>query len=173
MKKSNFLIRYRQQKSNARYVALQWLLFAFCVIAVSWYISVNLWQLMLIQGSSMEPSYHNLQLVILDKHSHQYETGDVIAFRCNGLHTVLVKRIAAVPGDSIVINEGTLYVNDKVSSVYPDTKRFDHAGILAEEVKLEPEQYIVIGDNITESRDSRYPEVGVIQETDILGKLLE
>lgn len=41
----------------------------------------------------MSPSYHNMQLVILDKHSNSYNYGDVIAFQRDGLDSVLVKRI--------------------------------------------------------------------------------
>ena len=44
--------------------------------------------------------------------------------------------------------------------------------LLENEIILEEGQYIVIGDNIEESKDSRYPEVGIVMEKDILGRVL-
>lgn len=41
----------------------------------------------------MLPTYHSYQFVIIDKHNDDYEVGDVIAFKCDGLNAVLVKRI--------------------------------------------------------------------------------
>lgn len=128
---------------------------------------------MLIQGRSMEPSYHNLQLAVIDKREHTYTAGDVVAFRCEGLSDILVKRIVACPGDTVVIREGTLFVNDRVSPVFDTEGAFQDAGLLSELVSLEADQYIVMGDNIAESVDSRYPKVGVVSKTDIIGYIFK
>ena len=74
------------------------------VIAGAYMISANWYQFMLIQGDSMLPAYHNMQLVVLNKYDRDYETGDVIAFWCDGLDCVLVKRIAQT------MDDGTYYV---------------------------------------------------------------
>lgn len=136
---------------------------------LAWYISTNWYQMMLIQGSSMAPTYEHLQLVVLNKHDQDFQRGDVAAFWCEGLSCVLVKRIAAIPGDTALIREGTLYVNDCVSSVYPDPGLFAHAGMLEEQVVLGPGQYLLLGDNTAESRDSRYPEVGLVHVSQMYG----
>ena len=141
------------------------------IILLCGYISANWFQLMLIQGDSMLPSYHNMQLVVLDKHNREYHAGDVIAFRCEGLSAVLVKRIAACGGDTARIVDGTFYVNGEVSALYEEGS-FDYAGILEEEVKLSAGEYIVIGDNIAVSKDSRNPEVGIVQEATIIGRII-
>ena len=129
-------------------------------------------QLMLIQGDSMLPAYHHLQLVVLDKREKVYLPGDAVAFRCSGLSSVLVKRVAAGPGDEAVILEGTLFVNGRKSEVFPGDNIFAWAGSLEKPIALADGQYLVIGDNIPESRDSRYPEVGIVSEGDIIGKIL-
>lgn len=67
----------------------------------------------------MEPAYHNMQMVILEKNRTDYTYGDVIAFQCGTLNALLVKRIVACPGDRVVIREGCLYVNEKESMVFP------------------------------------------------------
>lgn len=121
----------------------------------------------------MSPSYHNMQLVVLDKYTKKYSYGDVIAFKCDGLSSVLVKRIAACEGDVITIKDGTLYVNGNISQIYPDEGIFQYAGLLEEENYVKEGQYVVIGDNTAESRDSRYKEVGMIFQADIIGRVIE
>lgn len=148
------------------------LLTVILIVMTAWYISENYYQLMMISGDSMLPNYHNLQIVILDKHSDIYDYGDVIAFQCDGLDSVLVKRIIACPGDTVVIAEGTLYVNGKISEIFSQENIFDNAGIAKSEIFLEENSYFVVGDNIAESKDSRYLEVGSINKTDIIGKVL-
>lgn len=143
-----------------------------CVILLSYYISANWYQLSLIHGDSMIPAYHNMQLVIIDRHSKDYIYGDAIIFRCENLDTVLVKRVAACPGDMIVIKDGTIYVNDAISSVYGQEYIFEYSGIAQEPLYLGANQFFVIGDNIIESKDSRYEEIGIIEEADVIGKIL-
>lgn len=123
---------------------------------------------MLIQGHSMEPSYHHLQPVLLDKQDKEYTVGDVVAFDCKELSAVLVKRIVARPGDTVVIDDGTLYRNGEASELYSPGV-FSYAGLLDHNLILGSRQYAVIGDNLNESKDSRYPEVGIVEEDNIRG----
>ena len=121
----------------------------------------------------MEPNFHNMQLVILDKRfsKESLQMGDVIAFRCDGLKSILVKRIAAVPGQSVVIRNHTLYIDNIPASQYKENE-FRFGGLLSEKITLGDGEYIVIGDNVAESKDSRYPEVGIVSADSIIGKLL-
>lgn len=136
------------------------------------YISDNYYQFMLIQGKSMEPAYHNLQLVILDKRKEEYEYNDVIVFWNDSLNNYLVKRIVACPGDRVCIAEGTLYINGSISFYCKDVK-IDFAGIAENELTLSLDDYFVLGDNIEESKDSRYKEVGIVKQNTILGKIMK
>lgn len=142
------------------------------VVLLSFYISNNWYQLMLIQGNSMYPSYRNMQIVVLNRHDRKFSYGDVVAFSCERLSEILVKRIAACPGDTAVIQDGTLYVNGKPSEIYPQENLFPYAGLLAEPIELEQGQFLVLGDNIRESKDSRYPEVGIVSERNIFGAIV-
>lgn len=49
---------------------------------------------------------------------------------------------------------------------------FKFAGLLSNEISLGEDEYIVIGDNTEESIDSRYVEVGIICESDIIGRVV-
>lgn len=119
----------------------------------------------------MEPAYSHMQLVVLNRHDRVFDQGDVIAFRCDGLSSVLVKRVIAGPSDTAQIADGTLLINGQISRIYPDTGSIAYPGILAEPVTLGQGQYLVLGDNLSESKDSRYGEVGIVSETSIFGKI--
>lgn len=143
-----------------------------CILLATLYVSNNWYQLLLIHGESMSPSYHNMQLVVLDRHSGEYTYGDVVAFQCDSLNALLIKRIAACPGDDVIIKDRLLFVNDKVSTVFPQEYIFEYPGIAFETVHLEDGQYFVIGDNMAQSKDSRNPVVGCIRIGDIWGKVI-
>lgn len=140
---------------------------------LAWYISQNWYQLMLIQGKSMEPTYRHMQLIVLNRHNRAFAPGDVIAFRCEGLSAVLIKRVVAGPSDTAQIVDGTLLINNQISQIYPDGGSISYSGILADPVTLEAGQYLVLGDNLSESKDSRYLEVGIVSEADIFGKVCQ
>lgn len=118
-------------KTTSKYLNSALLLMIPIILAVV--VSKFFFQLMLIQGDSMLPSYHNMQLVILNKYDRDYEVGDVIAIKSKGLDAIIVKRI------------------DKI---YPDG-------------------YYVLGDNREHSVDSRDERVGLIEESAIIGKVIE
>ncbi len=147
---------------------LVWL-FLICLVAtLARYISDNYFQLAVINGNSMVPAYRHMQITVIDKHSKDYKAGDVIVFKCQGLSETLVKRIAGVPGNILKIKDGKLYI-DGIER-YED-KQFNYAGILDNEIKLGEDEYIVFGDNISESKDSRYEKVGIVKGCDIIGEV--
>ncbi len=120
----------------------------------------------------MEPSYHNMQPVILEKDFSEIAVGDVVACRCDALDAILVKRVVAVPGDTVQIAEGVLYVNGKPSVHQSPDAKLAYAGIAEEPISLGPEEYFLLGDNYEYSKDSRYEEINVIKENAIIGRVL-
>lgn len=151
---------------------IKYLLLCIVIGMAACYSSRNCFQLILIQGDSMYPSYHSMQPALLDRRQKSYTYGDVIAFYCKGLDALLVKRVAAVPGDTVRIYQEILYVNGMESSVYPKQNRFAYAGTVSDGMLLSDRQYFVIGDNIAKSKDSRYEIVGAVQEDCVAGKIV-
>lgn len=147
--------------------------FVIFLLILSYSISVNYYQLMLIQGSSMEPQYHNMQFVLVKKNYNvnDLQQGDTIAFRCDKLNAILVKRIVALPGQTAKIENGTLWV-DNVPSAFYENKTFEYAGMLSDPVVLKDGEFIVLGDNLSESVDSRYDQVGIVKLDKITGVIL-
>ncbi len=131
------------------------------------YISAFHFQLMLVQGASMEPTYHSWEFVLLDKHPQSFERGDVIAFRCAELQSVLIKRVAAVPGDTVDIQNGVFLVNGTPEPGAPETLPQG----MPLPITLGEGEYFVLGDNRAKSKDSRYTAVGIVKKEDILGRV--
>lgn len=146
----------------------KWFLFIILVFLLTLICSKNWFQLMLIQGNSMSPTYRNMQLVVIDKRTQNYQKGDVVVFENSNLSSVLVKRLVAGPGDTVVIRNGLLLVNSNETDLYGEAL-FEYAGTLQSEVVLSKGEYIVIGDNIAQSKDSRYEEIGIVQANSIIG----
>ena len=142
------------------------------VVILSLLCSVFCFQLMLIQGESMEPNYHSGQLCLLNKLEHEYQRGDCILFYSQELDCKLVKRIVALPGDTVQISNGELLVNGEPYCPYPSCPDIDPAGLAEEEIRIPEGEYFVLGDNFTLSRDSRYEDVGLVSSSDILGRII-
>lgn len=139
------------------------------ILLLTGYLSKYHFQLALIQGDSMLPTYHNLQLVIINKHVKQPDYGDVIIFSCDALSTTLIKRVVAKPKDMVYIEENILYVNDAPSSVLPENAQISYAGTASSPLLLHEDEYFVLGDNYSESKDSRYSDIGPVKYEDIIG----
>ncbi len=125
-------------------------------------------------GVSMEPTLYNGQDVFINTFVYLItspQRGDVVVFLPNGNVNshYYVKRVVAVPGDKIVIQDGILYVNDE-KSPWVMEKLVD-AGIAANEFVLENGEVFCIGDNTDNSEDSRSANIGPVEEKDILGKV--
>ena len=119
----------------------------------------------------MLPSYHNWQLVFIDKHTKEYDYGDVIVFTNDTLSATLTKRIIALPGDTVQIQDGFVYVNQTPSSLIPQHTKLSYSGIAASPITLAADEYFVLGDNYEESKDSRFEEIGCVKQETILGKI--
>ncbi len=139
------------------------------IAAAAWLCSTYLVQFALIQGDSMSPAYRSWEPTLILRCVRKYSRGDVVAFHCEGLHRDLVKRIVALPGDTVEIRENLFFVNDQISPWVTGAIRAP--GTIRGELILREGEYFVLGDNVDRSRDSRFPEVGIVTEGQILGKL--
>lgn len=140
-----------------------------------------------VDGSSMEPNFYTGHLLFTSKLHRwfndtgvgdtlglNYERGDVVVFQKPGLPD-FVKRVIAVPGDTISINNGTYYINDQKLEEYYDLKndqRKDGSFLRdgADGYTLGENEYFLSGDNRNVSHDSR--ALGAIKEEWIKGKVV-
>lgn len=126
-------------------------------------------------GPSMSPQLEDGDEVLIDRFFYKFispKAGDVIAFLPNGntnTHYYL-KRVIGVPGDTVQIRGGSIYVNGEEFIEEIETSRIEDAGIAENEIMLSEDEYFVLGDNRGNSEDSRFANIGNIRESYIIGK---
>jgi signal peptidase I len=119
-------------------------------------------------GSSMEPGLHNGEWLIVVKTAYVFgepQRGDVITVRMPGEKVPLIKRIIAIPGDTVEVRNGTVYVNGKAL----EEPYIKEAPLYSYNKTTVPQDnYFVLGDNRNNSRDSHTGFT--VPREDILGK---
>ena len=100
------------------------------------------------------------------------KANDVIVFLPNGNEKshYYVKRVIGVPGDTVQIKNGRIYVNGTEFTEKVDVASSEDAGLAADAVTLGDDEYFVLGDNRNNSEDSRYANIGNIKKDYIIGK---
>ena len=124
-----------------------------------------------IRGQSMEPSFHNNDLIIVQKYTLAYDKpqrGDVIVFHAEDeQNRDFLKRVIGLPGDHIVMNRGEIFINDiqieepYIEAVCQRRSCRNRVWDLAEN------EYFVLGDNRNNSQDS--VDFGPIRRDQIVG----
>lgn len=125
----------------------------------------------------MHPTYKNKEYILTNLVGLRLEDpkrGDVIVFHApTDADKDFIKRVMAVPGDTIYLKEGFVYLNnnklDESAYLASDVRTyggsFMHEG---ESITVPEENYIVMGDNRPYSSDSR--EWGLLPKSKIIGK---
>lgn len=150
----------------------------FSIIAILIVIPIRMFvaQPFIVSGASMDDTFHSGEYLIVDQVSYYFDTperGDVVIFRYpKDPSKFFIKRIIAVPGDTITISDSTVTIrNDQHPSGYvldePYIKSMQPAPTLTE--TLGEREYFVMGDNRDQSSDSR--AWGVLQEERIVGRV--
>lgn len=127
-------------------------------------------------GPSMNPTLESGDAFLLNKFIYkisEVKRGDIIVFNYDDTK-YLVKRVIGLPGEKVEYRNNILYINDKPfvedflsdDTITNDFTMEDIKNTL--DSKIPEEMYLVLGDNRTDSMDSR--DFGLIKESDIIGK---
>ncbi len=127
-------------------------------------------------GSSMEPSLISGQKILINRLVYQISSPkyyDVIAFVPNGNEDshIYVKRVIGVPGDTILIKDGYIYIDGIKLEEDASYDIIKDPGIAETEIYLSDDEYFVLGDNRNYSEDSRSGNIGVVKKSYITGKV--
>lgn len=131
-----------------------------------------------VEGPSMENTLHNGDYLMVEKISYHFDSlkrYDIIVFYPFGRgfkDEYYVKRVIALPGETIQIKGEDIYINGEVIEENYGKDPITYAGIAEQELTLGEEEYFVMGDNREVSFDSRYEEVGVVPKENIGGKAI-
>ena len=129
-----------------------------------------------IPSDSMLPTLHTGDRLVIEKISYRFNSpkfGDIVVFqppeelqrRGYPPDQAFIKRIIGTPGDTLKIDGGKVYINNKILQEdyikEPPLQPFSP-------IKVPPNQYFMMGDNRNDSNDSRY--WGFLPKQNMIGK---
>lgn len=126
-------------------------------------------------GQSMAETLNGGDEILVNRFIYKVtnpKRNDIIVFLPNGNEKshFYVKRVIGVPGDTVRIDNGVIYVNGQAYKDEIETAAIEEAGLAAEEITLGSDEFFVLGDNRNNSEDSRYANIGNIKKEYIIGK---
>ena len=133
----------------------------------------------IVKESSMSNTLLNNDYVFVSRQSYtifgEMKRGDIVVFKsnmtsANGARKLLVKRVIALPGDTISITGGKVYLNGEAIDE-PYTKE-GYTGTEMAEITIPEGRIFVMGDNRQNSSDSRSKSVGLVAFDDVVGKVV-
>lgn len=160
--------RYRRQKAYNK--ALGGTVYVLTIVAaVAVLIATLVLPVLQIEGTSMEPTLTNGDIVLLTK-STDFGRGQLCGFSWN--NKLLIKRVIGIPGDWIEMDvDGTVYLNgEKLDEPYAQQLSMGECD-LEFPYQVPQEQYFVMGDMRESSIDSRNTLIGCVAKDQIVGKV--
>jgi signal peptidase I len=154
---------------------LIWIIEIAFVIFLAYFIVNHALEKTTMLGESMETTLKDQDKIIINKFAYKLakpKRFDVIVFKqTNKEHSYYnIKRIIGLPGETVQIKNGKVYINGKVLEEPFVTEPIHNSGLAAEEITLDDNEYFVLGDNRNNSEDSRFANIGNILFDDIIGK---
>ena len=172
----NMAYRKEKQQEISKFQIILKLFVDIAIVAgIAAIFSISLGEKFTVVGYSMEKSLTNGEEALINKliyHFKQPERFDIVVF-CpkEEKDKRYVKRIIGLPGETIQIISGRVYINGEILEEPIETEKMLNAGLAQEPITLGENEYFLLGDNRNNSEDSRYESVGNIKIDNIVGKL--
>ena len=175
-----------KEKKTLKQEIMSWIWTLLAAVVIASLIRAFVAEPIRVDGDSMKNTLLDNEVVLVSKLDYLFgdmQRGDIVICRYPGrmessfslgaalsfdTHTLFVKRLVALPGDTVEIRNGTLYVNGEAVA---DP---EHMGSTPRDfplLQLGTDEYFVIGDNRRTSHDSRAEDVGPISKSAIMGKV--
>ena len=162
---------WQEQKENIKVLAI--------ALSLSLLVRILIAEPRYIPSDSMIPTLEVGDRLVIEKVSYNFHppaTGDIIVFEPPqqlrrygyGKNQAFIKRVIGLPGDTIRIEEGIVFINDQPLSENYIAEPPEYA--LPTSVKVPEDQYFVMGDNRNNSNDSHV--WGFLPRKNIIGRAI-
>lgn len=153
-----------------------WELVRFAVIAILIVIPVRIFiaQPFVVSGSSMFPTFHNGEYLIVDELSYRLgepKRDDVVIFRYpKDPKKFYIKRIIGLPNETVDINGSTVKITntENPEGFVLEQPFVENNSSNITHIELKDDEYFVMGDNRAQSSDSRY--WGAVKKDLLIGR---
>lgn len=165
-------------KKKVKIEVLEWIKTISMSIILA-FIMTSFFQPTIVNGCSMYPTLNDKEYLIVNKLEYKTKTpqrGDIVVFKTeliedenNNKNKNLVKRVIALPGEHIRIENGKVYINNnQLNESY-----LNNISTEGDVDMIVPEKHIfIMGDNRNNSLDSRDPMIGTVNLENIVGKVI-
>lgn len=175
-RKTTLSFHQKKKRLSGKLIAqiFSWLFITAIAVLIAVFLVVSFGVRVRVIGDSMEPTIQNGQAVLVNRLFFKIlspKRGDIVVFLPNGNTNshYYVKRVVAVPGETVQITDGVLYINSQPLEEEGEFDKMEDAGIAGNEIKLGSGEFFVLGDNRNSSEDSRSANIGIVKSSMIIG----
>ncbi|MCL2544904.1 MAG: signal peptidase I [Clostridia bacterium] len=166
----------QKPKKSLRREIMEWTLTIVLAVALALLIRTVWFEPVRVDGNSMLNTLANGELMIATKWHYLWndpQRFDVVICKYPDRNAIFVKRVIGLPGDTVEVRSGDLYINgevvDQPFDLMPDTRDFP-SGAYTNKSNVVPEgHFFVMGDNRNNSNDSRNADVEALPRSMIRG----
>lgn len=167
----------KKKRLNTKVITdiLEMIVGSFAAIFLAFVIVYSIGMRTSVIGDSMEPTLYNGQEILMNRVIYKLSAprrNDVVVFLPNGNENshYYVKRVIGLPGETVQIKEGKVYIDGIMLNEDEALDQMIDAGIAQNELTLAADEYFVLGDNRNSSEDSRSGNIGAVKKENIIGK---
>ncbi len=160
---------------------LKWAFQIVVVCAIAYFLVAYFGQRVSVIGDSMKPQLENGDITLINRLVYDIrkpKRGEIIAFKPNGNENshYYVKRVIGLPGETLEYKDGVLLIDGEEldkddKAVLYASEEMGELGLLEEPIYLDSDEYFVLGDDRTNSEDSRVANIGNVKRSEIEGKV--
>ena len=164
---------YQYEETNLLRRAVNWIVDIILVIAFAWFTVYTFGTEIKIAGHSMSPVLESNDVVLMNRLAYDFgspDRFDIVVFQREDSREN-VKRVIGLPGETVQIREGIIYIDGKPVEAENGLDSVSLAGLAENPVKLLEDEYFLLGDNRDSSEDSRFINIGNVKKEQILGKV--
>lgn len=157
----------QQHKNDRKREAKGWIISLAAAIIIALALRFFVFEFIRVDGPSMQPTLYTDEYVFMERVTYWFsppKRGDIVICSFPNSSAAYVKRVIALPGERVKVDDGVLYING-----LPDKEYF--SGVYERDVAeltVPENSLMVMGDNRNDSTDSR--DVGPIPYSMIHGK---
>lgn len=165
------IIEKENEKESRLKELYEWVQAIAVAVVLALIINQFVFAMVQVSGSSMVPTLHDKERLVITKLFYQPKAKDIVVIKSYALGKHIIKRVIAVPGDTVDIHPdtGDVLVNGEVLDEPYIQEKLRSAGHALSYPFEVPEGYVfVMGDNRNNSQDSR--SLGLIAYEDVVGR---